>query len=85
MYSLHSIFIAAAIDVSEGESRATVVSIIYGASFFGTFAPFVAGIIADASETRNAFIFAGVMVLISALLLAFLKLPRTANLVAAGG
>jgi MFS family permease len=82
VYSLHSIFIAAAIDVSQGESQSTVVSLIYGAGFFGTFSPFVAGLIADATETRNAFIYAGIVVLISALIMAVIQLPKTANQVA---
>ena len=79
LYSLHTIFIAAALDVSRGESQSTVVSLIYGASFFGTFSPFVAGIIVDASVTQNAFLYAGVVVLISTVLLAVEKLPKTAN------
>lgn len=79
LYSLHSIFIAAAIDVSQGESQSTVVSLIYGAGFFGTFSPFVAGLIADAWTIRDAFIYAGIMVLISAVVLAMIKLPKTAN------
>ncbi|MCH8061057.1 MAG: MFS transporter [Chloroflexi bacterium] len=78
-YSLHSIFIAAAMDVGKGESQSTVVSLIYGAGFFGTIAPFVAGIIVDASQTRNAFVFAGFTVLAAVLIFAMVKLPKTAN------
>lgn len=78
-YSLHSIFIASAMDVAQGESQSTVVSLIYGATFFGAFSPIVAGIITDATFTSNAFVYGGVMVLISALILAVVKLPKTAN------
>ena len=79
LYSLHTIFIAAAMDVSGGEVQSTVVSLIYGASFLGTLSPFLAGVIVDASETRNAFIYGGGIVLVSSVILLFLKLPRTAT------
>ena len=85
LYSLHVIFIAAAVDVSEGEAQSTVVSLIYGASFFGTFAPFAAGMIVDASVTGNAFVFAGVVTLVSVVVLAFVKLPMTMNQMAKSG
>ena len=78
-YSLHSIFIASAMDVAQGESQSTVVSLIYGAGFFGVFSPVLAGIIIDATVTQNAFLFGGVVVLISAVILAMIKLPKTAN------
>jgi FSR family fosmidomycin resistance protein-like MFS transporter len=84
LYSLHTIFIAGALDVSKGEAQSTVVSLIYGASFFGTFSPFVAGMIVDASDITNAFIYAGAIVLLSTVMLAFIKLPRTANQLAKG-
>ena len=79
LYSLHTIFIAAAMDVSGGEVQSTVVSLIYGASFLGTLSPFVAGIIVDASETSNAFIYGGGIILVSTVILLFAKLPRTAT------
>ena len=78
-YSLHSIFIASAMDVAQGESQSTVVSLIYGAGFFGVFSPVLAGIIIDATVTQNAFLYGGVVVLISAVILAMIKLPKTAN------
>lgn len=79
LYSLHTIFIAAAMDVGEGEVQSTVVSLIYGASFLGTLSPFLAGMIVDASKTSNAFIYGGGIVLMSGVILLFLKLPRTAS------
>ena len=82
LYSLHVIFIAAAMDVSGGETQSTVVSLIYGASLFGTFSPFLAGAIVDASVTSNAFIYAGVVSLSSVVVFAFVKLPKTINQVA---
>jgi sugar phosphate permease len=79
LYSLHVIFIAAAMDVSEGEAQSTVVSLIYGASFIGVLSPFLAGLIVDASVTSNAFIFAAVVSLASVVVFAFVKLPKTVN------
>lgn len=77
LYSLNTIFIAAAIDVSDGQVQSTVVSLIYGASFFGTFSPFLAGVIVDVTETTsNAFIYAGIVVLASTVVLAMQKFPQ---------
>lgn len=84
LYSLHTIFIAAALDVSQGKSQSTVVSLIYGASFLGTVSPFVAGVLADNFGTGSAFIYAGAVALASTVLLAIQKLPKTANQVASG-
>ena len=79
LYSLHTIYIASAMDVAEGQAQSTVVSLIYGASFLGAFSPWVAGVIVDRTEISNAFIYGGVMVIIGAIILAFTKLPRTVN------
>ena len=79
LYSLHTIYIASAMDVAEGQTQSTVVSLIYGASFLGAFSPWVAGVIVDRTEISNAFIYGGVMVIAGAIILAFTKLPRTAN------
>ena len=79
LYSLHTIYIASAMDVAEGQAQSTVVSLIYGASFLGAFSPWVAGVIVDRTEISNAFIYGGIMVVIGAVILAFTKLPRTVN------
>ena len=80
LYSLHTIYIAAAIDVSGGEVQSTVVSLIYGAGFLGTLSPVLAGVIVDASETSNAFVYGGGIVIASALVLSLVKLPRAGTL-----
>ena len=77
LYSLHPLFIAAAVDVAGGEVQSTVVSLIYGASFLGAPSPLVAGIIADAYGVPSAFLFGGSLVLLATLMLAPIKLPRT--------
>ena len=79
LYSLHTIFIAAAMDVAGGEVQSTVVSLIYGASFLGTLSPIIAGIIADKFGVPSVFIFGGSVVLLGAVILLALKLPETAN------
>ena len=84
LYSLHALFIASALDVAGGQLHSTVVSMIYGASFLGILAPVLAGLIADRYGTENAFLFAGALVFLSAVIILFLRLPRTATQVAGG-
>lgn len=79
MYSLHTIFIAAAMDVAEGEVQSTVVSLIYGASFLGTVSPIFAGLIVDNFGMQAAFLYAGVAVILATIVLASLRLPQTTS------
>ena len=74
LYALHAIYIAAAMDVSQGEAQSTVVSLIYGASFLGAFSPFLAGVIVDAGTTSDAFVYGGVMVFLAGVVLALIRL-----------
>ena len=74
LYALHAIYIAAAMDVSQGEAQSTVVSLIYGASFLGAFSPFLAGVIVDAGATSDAFVYGGVMVFLAGVVLALIRL-----------
>ena len=86
LYSLHTIFIAAAMDVAGGEVQSTVVSLIYGATFLGTVSPILAGLIVDQTgDTSNAFIYGGVVMFLTAAALASVRLPRTERQVAEGG
>lgn len=78
-YSLHTIFIAAAMDIAGGEVQSTVVSLIYGASFLGTVSPIIAGAIVDNSQNSNAFLYAAGAMLLSTTILISLRLPKTAN------
>ena len=75
-YSLHSLFMAAAMDIAEGEVQSTVVSVVYGASFLGTLSPIFAGMVADSFGHAEAFLYGGALVLLSAVVLALTKLPR---------
>ena len=79
VYSLHTIFIAAAMDVAKGKAQSTVVSLIYGASFFGTVSPIIAGFLVDSYGIKSAFIYSGIVALVSTLILGTLKLPKTTN------
>jgi MFS family permease len=75
LFSLHAILIASASELAGEAMQSTVVSLIYAASFVGALAPTVAGILADAYGFKSTFLFAGVLVGLSATTLAFTKLP----------
>ena len=77
VYSLHTIFIAAAMDVALGKAQSTVVSLIYGASFIGTVSPIIAGLLVDAFGLTSAFVYSGIIVLSSTVVLIGLRLPKT--------
>ena len=77
MYSLHTIFIAAAMDVALGKAQSTVVSLIYGASFIGTVSPIIAGLLVAAFGLTSAFVYSGIIVLSSTVVLIGLRLPKT--------
>ncbi len=79
LYSLHTIFIAAAMDIAGGEIQSTVVSLIYGASFLGTVSPIIAGVIADNYGTSSTFLYGGAVTLVATVVLALLRLPKTAT------
>jgi MFS family permease len=79
LYSLHTIFIAAAMDVAQGKSQATVVSLIYAATTIGFISPFIAGILTDIFNLKIAFVYSGVIVILSTMLLLFVKLPKVKN------
>ena len=76
LYALHAIYIAAAMDVAQGEAQSTVVSLIYGASLLGAFSPFMAGVIVDFGSNSDAFVYGGVAVIAAAVLLGLTRLPR---------
>ena len=75
-FSLHHIFIAAALDSARGHLQSTVVALIYGAGFVGTFSPYVAGLIADEYGIHSAFVYGGSILVLPPLLLLTIKIPR---------
>jgi FSR family fosmidomycin resistance protein-like MFS transporter len=76
LYSLHSIFISAAIGVVGESSQATTVSLIYAASFLGTLSPIVAGVLADDFGTRSTFLYGAALVFAGTVVLGAMRLPR---------
>ena len=78
-YSVHVIFIAAAMDIAEGKVQSTVVSLIYGAGFLGTLSPVFAGAIADAYGIPNIFLYAGAVVLLSGGLMAMVRMSHVSG------
>ena len=82
-FPLHHIIIASAIDVTQGRVQSTVVSLIYGAGFLGVFSPVLAGMIVDSLGIHSAFIYAGSLVCVAAVMLPFLRFPQTSRQVTA--
>lgn len=75
-FPLHHMFIAAGMDVARGNVQSTVVSLIYGAGFLGTFSPWFAGYLVDSFGIHSAFLYGGVVSLLAAALLVVLRLPK---------
>ena len=78
LFSLHAIFISAAMEVAGKEVQATTVSLIYAASFVGSLSPIVAGLIADAYGIQTVFVFSAVLVSLATAVLAVTRLPTRA-------
>ncbi len=78
-FPLHHMFIAAAMDVAQGHIQSTVVALIYGAGFLGTFSPYLAGIFVDRFGINSAFLYGGAVSILATLMLVPLNLPRTAK------
>ena len=86
LYAVHAIFIAAAIETTEGSVQSTVVSLIYGASFIGTLSPVIAGVIWDNYGVEATFLYGGALVMLGTLVLVvMLRLPSRTRAAAATG
>ena len=75
LFSLHAILIAAATEIAGESMQSTTVSLIYAASFVGALSPTLAGLLGDAYGLKSTFIFAGVLVSLSAITLSLTRLP----------
>ena len=75
-FSLHHIFIAAALDAARGAAQSTVTSLIYGAGFVGVISPFIAGVISERYGIHSAFVYGGIVLIAPTLLLAVVRFPR---------
>ncbi len=78
-FPLHHMFIAAGMDVARGNVQSTVVSLIYGAGFLGTFSPWFAGYLVDRFSIHSAFLYGGAVSLLATAMLVFLRLPKTSR------
>ncbi|MCL0100013.1 MFS transporter [Dehalococcoidia bacterium] len=78
-FSLHHIFVAAALDAARGVAQSTVVSLIYGAGFLGTVSPYIAGRISDAYGIPSAFVYSGVVMIIPTIMLAVARFPKSGD------
>ena len=77
MFTFHHIFVAYAIDLSPPGVHGTAVALIYtGAMLFGGVGAYVGGKIADNISIESTFIFAGIVVIATALLLIFVPTRR---------
>lgn len=79
-YSLHHIFVAAALDAARGVAHSSVVSLIYGAGFLGTFSPYVAGLISDNYGIHGAFFYGGVVLIVPTVILCVAKFPGSVEM-----
>ena len=73
-FSLHHIFVAAALDAAGGKAHSTVVSLIYGASFLGSLSPYIAGLISDRYGIQSAFVYGGAVMILPTILLIVTRL-----------
>lgn len=69
-YSLHHIFVAAALDAANGIAQSTIVSLVYGSGFAGTLSPTVAGLISDRYGIHSAFLCGGIVLIVPTVVLA---------------
>ena len=77
MFTFHHIFVAYAIDLSPPGVHGTAVALIYtGSMLFGGVGAYVGGKIADNISIESTFIFAGIVVIATALLLIFVPTRR---------
>ncbi len=77
IFSLHSIFVATSMDLTTHTVHGTTVALTYSSSFaVGAIGPVIGGVLADAYGVKATFLFAGAVVVATALLLAALRVPK---------
>ena len=75
-YSLHHIYLAAALDVSAAKTQSSIVAIMYGSGIISTFSPYLAGLMADKYGFYSAFLLGGVILVVAAFVLLFFKTTK---------
>lgn len=77
MFTFHHIFVAYAIDLSPPGVHGTAVALIYtGSMLFGGVGAILGGVLADEVSLPSTFIFAGIVVIVTGLLLVFVPTRR---------
>ena len=75
-FSLHHIYLAAALDVSAAKTQSSIVAIMYGSGIISTFSPYLAGLMADKYGFYSAFLLGGIILVVAALVLLFFKTTK---------
>ena len=75
-FSLHHIYLAAALDVSGTKTQSSIVAIMYGSGIISTFAPYLAGLLADKYGFYAAFLFGGIILIAAGFVLLSIKITR---------
>ncbi len=75
LFSLHAILVSAATRLAGENLQATVVALVYAASFLGALAPALAGILADAVGIKATFGFSFVLVMLAAAAISRARIP----------
>ena len=75
-FSLHHIYLAAALDVSAAKTQSSIVAIMYGSGIISTFAPYLAGLLADKYGFYAAFLFGGIILIAAGFVLLSIKITR---------
>ena len=73
---LHHLFVAAALDLAQGITQSTVVSLIYGSGVVSIFIPYIVGLISDRFGIQSAFLFGGTVLLLPTMLLFSTRFAR---------
>jgi sugar phosphate permease len=75
VFSMQSILTSAAIELTGESVSSSATSLIYAASFLGSLAPTIAGIITDAYGLKYAFYFGATFAALGTLTIAMTKMP----------
>ena len=75
-FSLHHIYLAAALDISGAKMQSSVVAIMYGSGIISTFSPTLAGLMADKYGFYAAFLLGGIILIAAAFVLLFFKTTK---------
>jgi fucose permease len=79
VFSMQSILTSAAIELTGESVSSTATSLIYAASFLGSLAPTIAGVLTDAYGLQSSFYFGATFAALGTVMIAMTRMPaRTA-------